>query len=336
MMVAGRNNIRRIVHRVGEELHSTREVASQTSWRDALETFHAKWDIQVMNHNGFAEPPAVRDRLIRKHEIMLKYFERRYGDFYRNYDYSATVAPVSPDMEGRIWICWWQGLENAPEIVKRCVESIRRNAGDHLLTIITDQNVDQYIDIPEWVKRKQAEGIISRTHLSDLLRLSLLAKYGGLWLDATFFCTGPLSEIAFGNPMFSIKRPDYLHCSVAQGYFANYSLGCTPENRWIFRTLRDFYLHYWKSNDYLVDYLLTDYLIVIAQKYSKAIADAFAAIEPNNPCCDDLYKVLAQPYDEGYWSKLTEKTSLFKLTWKQTFPEEVHGRPTFYAKLLGR
>lgn len=152
-MAAGHNSIRRIVHRAGEELHSTKEIASQTSWHEALETFHAKWDIQVMNHNGFAEPPAVRNRLIHKHEIMLKYFEQRYGDFYRNYDYSAPMTPMDPDMEGRIWICWWQGLENAPEIVKRCVESIRRNAGDHQVTIITDQNVEQYIDIPEWVKR---------------------------------------------------------------------------------------------------------------------------------------------------------------------------------------
>lgn len=185
-MAVGHNSIQRIVHRVGEELRSTKEIASYTSWNDALETFHAKWDIQVMNHNGFAEPPAVRDRLIRKHEIMLKYFEQRYGDFYRNYDYDAPMAPVDPDMEGRIWICWWQGLENAPEIVKCCVESICHNAGNHQVTIITDQNVEQYIKIPKWVKKKQSEGIISRTHLSDLLRLSLLAEYGGLWLDATF------------------------------------------------------------------------------------------------------------------------------------------------------
>lgn len=333
-MVAKHNSLRRISHRIGEEFRATRDIASVTSWRDALETFHAKWDIQVMNHNGFMEPPAVRDRLIRKHEIMLKYFERRYGDFYRNYDYDKPMAPVDPDMEGRIWICWWQGLENAPEIVRRCVESIRRNAGDHQVTIITDQNVEQYIDIPAWVKKKQSEGIISRTHLSDLLRLSLLAKYGGLWLDATFFCAGSFSKMVFGEPMFSIKRPDYLHCSVAQGYFANYSLGCADENRWIFRTLRDFYLHYWKLNDYLVDYLLTDYLIVLAQRHNKAISDAFAEIKPNNPRCDDLYKVLGKPYDDTLWRKLSAETTFFKLTWKQNFPIESNKQITFYGKLL--
>lgn len=335
-MVSGHNSIARIMHRVGEEVRATREVASVTSWSDAMETFHAKWDIQVMNHNGFAEPPVVRDRLIRKHEIMLEYLERRYGDFYRNYDYDAPVAPMNPDMEGHIWICWWQGLEDAPEIVKRCVESIRRNAGNHQVTIITDQNVEQYIQIPEWIKKKQSEGIISRTNLSDLLRLSLLAEYGGLWLDATFFCTGPLSDMAFGNPMFSIKRPDYLHCSVAQGYFAGYSLACDIDHRRIFATVRDFFLEYWRTNNFLVDYLLVDYMIVLAQKYNKDIAEAFAAIKPNNPCCDDLYKMLGEPYDERYWLELTKDTRLFKLTWKQNFPLEKGGKPTFYQYILGK
>lgn len=328
------NNMKRVFHRVGEEIRATREIASQTSWGAALETFRAKWDIQVMNHNGFAEPPAVRKRLIRKHEILLKYFERLYGDYYRDYAYNMPVVPVDSKMKDRIWVCWWQGLENAPEIVKRCVESIKRNAGTHKVTIITDQNVDQYIDIPEWIKRKQEKGIISRTNLSDLLRVSLLANYGGLWLDSTFFCTGSLSDIAFSEPVFSIKRPDYLHCSVAQGYFANYSIGCDSDHRWIFRAIRDFYLQYWKENDFLVDYLLIDYLTVLAQRSNTDIADVFSQIKPNNPRCDDLWIELGEPFNAEKWKELTSDTSLFKLTWKQTYPKSVKDVPTFYGKLL--
>ena len=32
-------------------------------------------------------------------------------------------------------------------------------------------------------------GQITKTHLSDLLRLELLIRYGGTWIDATVFCT---------------------------------------------------------------------------------------------------------------------------------------------------
>ena len=40
------------------------------------------------------------------------------------------LEPVNKDIaeNGRIpvWVCWWQGLDSAPDIVKRCVESIYR------------------------------------------------------------------------------------------------------------------------------------------------------------------------------------------------------------------
>ncbi|KAB8288229.1 capsular polysaccharide synthesis protein [Bifidobacterium avesanii] len=333
-MVAGHSSIKRIVHRVGEELRSTGEIARLTSWPEALGTFRAKADIQVMNRNGFREPPAVRDRLVRKHETLMKYFEKRYGAFCDAYDYEAPMPPSDPSLEGKVWVCWWQGLDSAPLIVRRCVESIRRNAGGREVVVVTDENYGRYVHIPEWVKAKQKDGIITKTNLSDLLRLSLLAEHGGLWLDSTFFCTGPLEGMVFSRPLWSIKRPDYLHCSIAQGYFAGYSLACDVEHRWIFRAIRDFFLEYWRTNDFMVDYLMVDYMIVLAQRHCRGIADAFAGIVPNNPRCDDLYKVLGDPFDEHAWDELHRDTSLFKLTWKQTFSEYKNDIPTFYHQLI--
>ncbi len=334
-MMAGHMNLRRVSHRVAEELHATRAIAGETSWRDALDTLRAKVDIQVMNRNGFQEPPAVRDRLIRKHETVLEYLEARSHGYYESYDYAAELPPGDPDLEGRIWLCWWQGIECAPAIVRACVESICRNADGHTVTIITDRNYRDYVHIPDWVMRKVAEGIITRTNLSDLLRLSLLAEHGGLWLDATFFCCGPLGDLAFGQPLFSIKRPDYLHASVASGYFAGYSLACDTAHRRVFATIRDFFLEYWQKNDFMVDYLLVDYMIVLAQRHDPSIAGAFDAIRPNNPLCDELGKCLGEPFDRQRWQELSSNTSLFKLTWKQSFPVRKGEVQTFYGALLG-
>lgn len=164
--------------------------------------------------------------------------------------------------------------------------------------------------------------------------MNLLSTYGGLWIDSTFFCTSKCFEDYMQLPLWSIKRPDYLHCSVACGYFANYSLGCGYENRWIYKVILDFLYKYWKENDKLIDYLLTDYVIVLAQKHYKEIADAFSKIKPNNTYCDELYKVLGQPYDENIWKKISKDTVLYKLTWKQSFEKEVDGKKTFYGKLI--
>ena len=53
----------------------------------------------------------------------------------------------------------------------------------------------------------------------------------------------------------------------------------------------------------MVDYLLVDYLTVLAQRHDPWIAEAFNEIQPNNPDCDELFKILDQPYDEDMWEK---------------------------------
>ena len=126
-----------------------------------------------------------------------------------------------------------------------------------------------------------------------------------------------------------------LHASVASGMFANYSFGCNETYRKVFAVIRDYFLEYWEKENYLVDYLLTDYLIVLAQRHDPWIAEAFNKIQPNNPQCDELFKILDQPYDEKQWGELSATTDLFKLTWKQDFPVEKNGKKTFYGMLKG-
>ncbi len=328
------NSIKRIIHRLIEEIRATYDISKAVSLKAALITFRAKIDIQIMSRNGFREPENVRRRLIEKHKIMLNYLEQRYKDYWITYKFSKALPDCHENMRDKIWICWWQGLDNAPEIVKACVQSIKRNSGMYDVICITENNYKDYIQFPDWIEYKRKKNIISRTLYSDLLRLSLLAKYGGIWLDATFFCTGQCFDKYMSLPLWSIKRPDYLHGSVACGHFANYSLGCNYENRWIFGVIKDFLYNYWKVNDRLIDYLLTDYVIVLAQKHNQDIEEAFNQIRPNNPNCDELVKVLGEPYDEYKWKKICENTYLYKLTWKQRFPKTVNGKETFYSMLL--
>lgn len=328
--------IKKITHRITEEISATNKIASETSVKDAVTTFIAKIDIQRSVRNGYKETPAVKRRLLKKHKVMFEYFDKTFADFSDSYDYNRPLAVDDERNRNHIWVCWWQGLEQAPEIVKICIESIRRNVKNHEVTLITDENYSEYVHIPSWVEQKRDKGIISKTHFADLLRLSLLAEHGGMWLDATFFCTSPEIEEYFTYPVWSVKRPDYLHLSVASGNFANFSLACDYDHRWVFATFRDFFLHYWKTNNSLIDYLTLDYLIVLAQRKDERIKELFDAIVPNNRKCDNLYIALPQIYDERYWNSLKEDTALFKLSWKIDYPKLIHGNETFYGKLLNR
>ena len=326
--------IQRTAYRIAEEIRATMEIAKSTSWEKALATFFAKIDIQRMNRRGSEETHQIRTRLLKKHQVMLEYFEDMLSNFLEEYDYNRQIVEDDHELHNRIWVCWWQGWDNAPTLVRACIASIQKNAGDHVVTLITEENYEEYVNIPDWVKEKHSAGVISHTNFSDLLRLSLLAEHGGLWLDATFFVAKDGLADCFADPIWSIKRPDYGHASVASGYFAGYSLRCTTENRWMFATMRDFFLYYWKENDFLVDYLLIDYMIVLAQKKDPRIGKAFENIKPNNPKCDELLKILKDPYDEKIWNDYQRDTRLYKLSWKQNYPLKVDNKDTFYSKLV--
>ena len=117
-------NIKRITHRLNEELHATMKIAQVLNWKDAICTLKAKYEIQVMNKQGYFEDDRRKHILLKKHDVMLNYYSKTFSDFLNNYTYEYQVEELEKDYSNCIWVCWWQGLDNAPQIVKNCVNSI--------------------------------------------------------------------------------------------------------------------------------------------------------------------------------------------------------------------
>lgn len=320
---------KRVVKRSLEELRATFRIAKVTSLRKAIVTFKGKIVIQKMARTNLVEKPRYKKILLKKHEVMNEYFDKTFKQFISNYQFTEDVEEGDAEYSNNIWICWFQGIENAPEIVKTCVNSIRHNSGGHNVVILTEDNYKNYVDIPLDILEKKKKGLISRTIFSDILRTSLLAKHGGMWIDSTFFATGDISQY-FELPVWSIKRPDYLHCSVACGDFANYSLYCDYQHRYIFRIISDFLIRYWRTNDILIDYLTTDYIIKLILNHYAEIKSVFDDIPSNNPLCDELCKVLNDKFDQTIYDSLIKDTNLFKLTWKTQFKKD----GTFYEFII--
>ena len=234
------NNLKRIVHRAMEEINSKFKVSCGTSMTNFLKIITAKALNYKLNKSGKPESKKDTDCLLRKHDILMQYFEKRYGNFAETYVFDEKSIPENSNFRDKIWVCWWQGIEQAPDIVKRCVQSICINAAPYEVVILDDTNYRNYVKIPDWMERKRSQGIITRTHFSDFLRLELLAEHGGIWLDSTFFASKFNAKEIMDLPVWSIKRPGYGHLSVACGNFANYSFGCDFENRKAFAIIRDY------------------------------------------------------------------------------------------------
>lgn len=328
------NNLNRLVHRAVEELNSTLKISCDTSIANFPKIVTAKVLNYKFNKVGKEETQKDIKCLQRKHNILMQYFEKRYGAFAETYKFDEKSIPENSNFRNKIWVCWWQGIDGAPDIVKKCVQSICISAAPYEVIILDDTNYKSYVSIPEWMEEKRNQGIITRTHFSDFLRLELLAEHGGIWLDSTFFANQFNVKEIMDLPVWSIKRPGYGHLSVACGKFANYSFGCNFENRKAFAIIRDYLLEYWKTNDSMLDYLFLDYLIELALRHNDYLKKVFDLIPDNNPQCDELQKVLGKKYDEKLWRKLKENTHLFKLSWKQEYPTSVDGVDTFYGKII--
>ena len=328
------NNIKRILHRATEELNSTIKISRETAIANFAKIISAKVLNYRLNWSGNPENKDDIKCLMSKHSILMQYFEKKYADFIKTYEFDEKSIPENSNFKNKIWICWWQGIDNAPDIVKKCVHSIKANAMPYEVIVLDDTNYRNYVNVPDWMELKRNQGIITRTHFSDFLRLELLAEHGGLWLDATFFASNFNAEEIIELPVWSIKRPEYGHLSVACGKFANYSFGCNFENRKVFAIIRDYLLEYWKTNNSMVDYLFLDYLIELALRHNSYLQKMFTSIPDNNSECDELQKILGKEYSEKKWKELTEHTQLFKLSWKQSYPVKVNGNDTFYGMMM--
>ena len=106
-----------------------------------------------------------------------------------------------------IWFLWFQGLENAPPIVRTCHDSwVARNPGWHVITL-DEKSLRRFASV-DYAAGNIA--LLSPQHRSALLRFDLLARHGGLWVDATCFCVKPLGDWLPPNldsGFFAFHRP---------------------------------------------------------------------------------------------------------------------------------
>jgi hypothetical protein len=100
----------------------------------------------------------------------------------------ADTAGVAEKGVPRIlWTYWHSG--EPPLVVRRCLTSWQAHNPGYVVNLVTEQNLSQFVDMKE-VPAAFAHTWPARQ--SDWLRLYLLYRYGGIWLDASIFLTGPI------------------------------------------------------------------------------------------------------------------------------------------------
>ena len=104
-----------------------------------------------------------------------------------------------------IWLFWNTGVEQAPEIVKTCYQSIKKYAGRQVV-LLTEKNVQNYINMPDYLNEKLKSGVLPLAIYTDLMRVALLEHYGGTWVDATTLLTDEIPQEILNNDFFCVSQ----------------------------------------------------------------------------------------------------------------------------------
>ena len=181
-----------------------------------------------------------------------------------------------------IWLFWWQGELNAPEIVKICIENTRKMAGSHPVYVLSKENYNSFITLPTELINKVKMGHISITHLSDVLRMHILAERGGLWLDATIYCKKPIMGEEFNSPVFTGKNPGKDYTNVSNWEWTTYAMFGWRENR-LYSLVRDVFDAYLKDHQIFIDYFLMDHIIRLVYDECEEVRADLKKLKNNNP-----------------------------------------------------
>lgn len=208
-----------------------------------------------------------------------------------------------------VWFCWLQGLESAPPIVMACYASLKKNLVGKEIKVIDDSNRRDYVQLPDYIERRHEKGQIPSAMFADLLRLELLIKYGGTWIDATVLCTGSdyTQEYLDANLFFfQHAKPEERRYAGISNWFIT---ACT--NNVLLMVLRDVLYAYWKDFNCVVEYFIFHrFFDMLAAMRTEDIAKMPYGY---SPYCHTLQRHWQELFDQTKWDRLTSRIQFHKL-----------------------
>lgn len=266
---------------------------------------------------------------------VVKRLRKKYRPFINEYkkQNDERIAKLPHEHSKYVWVCWLQGIDDAPLIVKKCYQSLFDNLDDREIVLLTEENYKDWVSFPEHIQKKIDSGIITRTHMSDFLRLELLEHYGGTWIDATVYCSGKNIPAYIWDSDFFIyqcMKPGLDgHASRTSSWFIT---ACT--NHPIVLLVKELLYEYWKTHNDMVDYFLIHDMVELA---IEAYPEEWMKVVPFSSSVPHILLLrFAEKYDENVWSAAKEMTPFHKLSWKfsdeqmKAFEQE----GTFYSQCI--
>ena len=209
-----------------------------------------------------------------------------------------------------VWICWFQGEERAPLLVKSCIQSAKKKFLDKEVIVLNDENLYQYVEFPDYIRKKRDCGLINDALFSDLIRLQLLNKYGGLWIDATVYVSNMCSMNFWEKDLFVFKEMSLFKKEELPIRASNWLIYATTNNNILVLTEKLLY-EYYKKELTIKNYYIFHLFFSMA---SKKFEEEWKKIEVHPNVNNHLLQFeLQDKYNEKRWKNLMESIEFHKL-----------------------
>lgn len=210
-----------------------------------------------------------------------------------------------------VWWYWADGVDQAPPLVQRCLESVQKHRGAHPVVVLDSSTWPTYVELPDHVLARRSA--MSETHFSDILRAALLAARGGVWIDATVLLTARLEEVsrlAAESGFFAFSRP-------CDPFVMSSWLMTSASGNALTQTLRDLLFAYWRRHDQLGHYFLIHFLAEVAMTLNTPCRQIWERTpERSFDPPHRLQHVLGDPFDAVLLEQIRRGSGVHKLNWR--------------------
>lgn len=233
------------------------------------------------------------------------------------------ARPVHSTFDQPIFVYWAQGFTTAPPVVRACLAALKAtNPSVHELC---RETIGAYVDVPPDLAAIVGD---DHAHFSDLLRMLLLEKFGGIWVDATCFVSEPLRP----HVDRALAKSSVFAFNYTGPYLSNWFLASRPDS-YVMHLWRAASFLWWEKRAESLDPLLHHHVFEMLHRLDDRFrAEWDAGLRLNATPPHALQTVMLRPYEPEMFQTIVEGAFVHRLR-HQFRPEEMSSE-SYLARII--
>jgi hypothetical protein len=222
-------------------------------------------------------------------------------------------ADAAPGGEGSVgdplpvFSYWAQGRAAAPPLVQRCLARIEE-AAEGSAHVLSDADLPYYVSIPRNI---EAAVGANKTYFSDILRVELLHRYGGAWLDSTCWLGTAAAPFLDRCLTAGFTAPSYTGPRISSWFMA-----ARPGSR-IVALLRSALHLWWEERPHLPHYYHLHHVFEMLYRLDEEFQQSWdAAYAPSSQAAHAFHARLLEPRSGVDVEAILRRSPVQKLRYK--------------------